>query len=87
MTHGAPASFAACDAQQQFLERRLRLDDDGVGAGIDQRLGLLVERVAHLGLGEIAVRLHQSAERTDVADDVAGLARRTPRGRSRRRPD
>ena len=59
------------DAELQLLERRLRLDDDRVGAGVDERLRLLGERVAHLRFGELAVRLHQAAERADVADDVA----------------
>ncbi len=68
MTHGAPASLRGLDAQQQFLERGLRFDDDGVGAGIHQRLRLLVEGVAHLRFGEIAVGLHQPAERADIAD-------------------
>ena len=74
MTHGAPASLAASIAERQLFERRLRLDDDRVGAGVDERLGLLVERVAHLRLGEVAVRLHQPAERADVAEDVAVAA-------------
>ena len=48
MMHGAPASFAASIAEPQLFERGLRLDDDRVGAGVDQRLRLLVERLAHL---------------------------------------
>ena len=32
----------------QLFERGLRLDDDRVGAGVDERLGLLAERLAHL---------------------------------------
>ena len=36
------------DPQQQFFERRLRLHDDGVGAGIHQRAGLFLEGLAHL---------------------------------------
>ena len=74
MMHGAPAALRGFDADQQFFERRLRFDDDGVGAGIDQRLGLLVEGLAHLRFGEIAVGLHQAAERADVADHVAVAA-------------
>ena len=34
--------------EAQLLERRLRFDDDRVGAGVDQGLRLLGERVAHL---------------------------------------
>ena len=72
--HGAPAALAASIAELQLLERGLRLDDDRVGAAVDEGLGLLVERVAHLRLGEVAVGLHQAAERADVAEHVAGLA-------------
>ena len=32
----------------QLFERGLRLDDDRVGAGVDEGLGLLGERVADL---------------------------------------
>ena len=46
----------------------------GIGAGVDQGFGLLVERVADLGFREIAVGFHQAAEGADVADDVAVLA-------------
>ena len=62
------------DAEAQLLQRGLRLDDDGVGAGIDQGLGLLGEGVAHLLLGEVAEGFHEPAERADVADDVAVAA-------------
>ncbi len=48
MTHGAPASLAAVDGQAQLFERRLRFDDDGVGAGVDERLGLFGERAPDL---------------------------------------
>ena len=74
MTHARARLLRRLDANRQLLERRLRLDDDGVGAGVDQGPGLLVERLAHLRLGEVAVRLHQPAERPDVADDVAVAA-------------
>jgi hypothetical protein len=74
ITQAAPASFAACDPDAQLFERRLRLDDDGVGAGIHQRFRLLGEGGAHVVFGEVAVRLHKAAERTDIADDVAGAA-------------
>ena len=86
MTHGAPASFAAVNAEPQLFERRLRLDDDGVRAGVDQRLRLLTERLAHLLLGELAVRLHQPAERPDVADHVPVAAAERLAGDARRRP-
>ena len=87
MTHGAPGGFGGLDAQQQLFQRRLRFDDDGVGAGVDQRLGLLVEGIAHLRFREIAVGFHQSAEGADVADDVAVADRQTLRGRCDGRPD
>ena len=38
MTHGRAGLFRRLDPEQQFFERCLRLDDDGVGARIDQRL-------------------------------------------------
>ena len=69
--HGAPAVWAALMPKQQFFERGLRFDDDGVRARIHQRRGLFVEGAAHLGFGEIAVGLQQAAKRTDVAEDVA----------------
>ena len=55
----------------QFFEAGLRFDDDRIGAGVDQRAGLLLERFADLLFREIAVRFHQPAERADVAEDVA----------------
>ena len=80
MTHGAPASCAAVIARQQLFERRLRLDDEGVGAGPDQRLGLLGERAPDFVLGEVAVRLHQAAKRPDISEHPpVPAAERRPR--------
>ncbi len=39
----APACFRRLDAERQLFERSLRLDDDRVRAGVDQRLRLLLE--------------------------------------------
>jgi hypothetical protein len=52
----------------------LGLDDDRVGAGVDEGLGLFGERGADFVFGELAVGLHEAAERADVADDVAVLS-------------
>ncbi len=59
------------DGHAEFFQRRLRFDDDGIYAGIDEGFGLLCESGTHLGFGEISVRLHQAAEGSDVADDKA----------------
>ena len=82
--HGAPALLRRLDADQQLLERGLRLDDDGVRAGLHQSRGLFFERAAHLVFGEFAEGLQQAAERADVAEHVAvsvakGLRARSPR--------
>ena len=78
ITHGAPASLAAAMAEADLLQRGLRLDHDGVGAGVDQRRRLLAKRVAYRVLRNVAVRLHQPPERPDVADHEARLG--TERG-------
>ena len=74
-------------AMPQLFESGLRFDDDGVGAGIDQGAGLLVERFADGGFGEIAVGFHQAAERADVADHVAVAVAKRFAGDPRRPPD
>ena len=50
MTQRRPASRAAVDAEAELFEAGLRFDDDRVGAGVDQGLRLLGERVADLRL-------------------------------------
>ena len=57
-----------------------------VGAGLDERLGLLLKASRDLRLGEIAVGLHQAAERADVADHVARAAAERLARDARRRP-
>ena len=48
MTHGAPASLAAVDGEEQLLQGSLGLDDERVGAGADQGFRLLCERAPDL---------------------------------------
>jgi hypothetical protein len=58
----------------------LRLDDDGIDAGVHECGGLLEKGVTDLGLGELAVRFHEPPEWADVADDVPRpAAERLPR--------
>jgi hypothetical protein len=38
MMHAAPGFLRRFDADAQFFQRRLRFDDDRIGAGVDQRL-------------------------------------------------
>ena len=85
MTHGAPASFAASMPRRSSSSDGLRFDDDGIGAGIHQRLRLLLEGGAHLLFGEVAVGFHQAAERADIADHVAFPRAERLRARSPRR--
>ncbi len=71
MTHAAPAFFAAsrpsCSSSSDVCVSMMIASR----ACRDESLGLLVERLANGRLRNVAVRLHQPAERTDVADHPA----------------
>ncbi len=71
MTHGAPASFAAVMARSSSSSDVCVSMMIASAPALDERLGLLGERPPDLVLGEVAVRLHQPAERPDVAEHPA----------------
>ncbi len=74
------------DRDSELLERGLGLDDDRVDTARDQRLRLLGERLFDERLGYLAVRLHEPAERTDVAENVSFAPIKSPARDLGRRP-
>ena len=73
------------DRELQLLEGRLGLDDDAVGAASTSACACSRNARSTSRRRDLAVGLHQPAERTDVAEHVAASAERLARDAGRRR--
>ncbi len=71
---GRSSRFGRLNREAQFLQRSLRLEDERVRAGLDERTRLFFEGRAALGLRQFAVRLEQRTQGADVAQHITRLA-------------
>ena len=66
---GRPRFLGLLNADAELFESGLGLDDDCVDASLNERFGLLGERIADPLRWDVAVGLHQAAKRPNVAQD------------------